>query len=395
MNKNKLHESITSIGKNAFYNCSSLTQIEIPANVTYIGDQAFWGCSNVSILSFAAKNISDDNFGDWVFSGVGQNLSDVKLEFTDSVIRVPKHFCNSFNLVPNYTSIHLGANIIEIGDNAFSDCRKVYTLSLPNKLEIIGEYVFYRLPISSITIPSSVKEIGNYAFEHCQNLSNINLPSSIKSIGFKAFDYTAYSSDESNWTNNLLIIDNYLVQAKETLSGPLSITNCYLIAESCFNNNDNITSINISGPIRNTGESAFSSCSGLTIVTINPSVTCRIESYAFYNTSVTKLILGENVLEIGKSAFLSSDLTEIEFNSTLKRIEDNAFDYCSGLTKFFVSKSVEYIGEEVFRGCHFNGLRIYCEQGGANPSWFSLWNYSYETPLFVEYNCSYKQYKTK
>ena len=210
----KLHDKIVSIGESAFYNCLGLTKIEIPQNILYIGDKAFWGCSNVSELTYSAKNIADENFGTWVFSGVDQNLTDVQLIFTDSVTRIPKSFCNNFNLVPSFTSIVFGNNIKEIGDSAFSNCRKVMAISLPNNLETIGESAFWFLPITAICIPSSVMTIGMYAFQNCINLVDIVIESS-----------SAYNSVVNNTSSYLLynaqivkvlksIVDNVLNQNK-------------------------------------------------------------------------------------------------------------------------------------------------------------------------------------
>ena len=57
------------------------------------------------------------------------------------------------------------------------------------KLITINRELFYDSNIESITIPDSVKSIGDYAFAHCESLTSINIPDSVKSIGDYAFEW--------------------------------------------------------------------------------------------------------------------------------------------------------------------------------------------------------------
>ena len=57
-------EGVTSIGREAFYYCQSLTSVVIPEGVTYIGDSAFEGCSSLTsvVIPKGVTSINDRAF---------------------------------------------------------------------------------------------------------------------------------------------------------------------------------------------------------------------------------------------------------------------------------------------------------------------------------------------
>ena len=73
----------------------------------------------------------------------------------------------------NISSITLPISVKEIGDSVFQDCYNLTHVILNEGLEKIGWNSFERTKISSITIPSSVKEINNRAFENCSDLKKV------------------------------------------------------------------------------------------------------------------------------------------------------------------------------------------------------------------------------
>ena len=148
--------SVTSIGANAFFGCSSLTSITIPSGVTNIGEYAFSGCS-----SLASINIPNGvtNIGDYAFSD-----------------------CSSL------TSITIPNSVTSIGKEAFSYCRALASITIPNSVTRIGEAAFEGCSaLTSITIPNSVTSIGDEAFGGCSALTSVTIPNSVKEIGEEAF----------------------------------------------------------------------------------------------------------------------------------------------------------------------------------------------------------------
>ena len=133
------YTSNDKIGGYAFYNCSRLTSLTLPANITEIGDGAFSVCCRL-------------------------------------------------------TSLNLPAGITEIGSSAFSGCSELTSLNLPAGITSIASSTFEGCrELTSVTLPASLTEIGWGAFSGCSGLTSINLPASLTKIGGSAFCFCIYN----------------------------------------------------------------------------------------------------------------------------------------------------------------------------------------------------------
>ncbi len=148
--------AVTSIGNQAFYNCSSLTSITISNKVTSIGNQAFSHCSSLTSITIPNKVTS-------IGIGIFQSCSSL-------------------------TSITLPNSVTSIGMVAFQSCSSLTSITLPNSVKSIGTSAFNGCSsLTSITIPDSVTSIRNGVFSSCSSLTSITIPNSITSIGGEAF----------------------------------------------------------------------------------------------------------------------------------------------------------------------------------------------------------------
>lgn len=161
--------------------------------------------------------------------------------------------------------------------------------------------------LTSLVIPDSVTNIGDYAFWNCRSLTNIVIPNSVTSIGDNAFEYCFSLS-------NLIIPDG-------------------------------VTSI---------GDGAFVGCTSLSSVVIPDSVSC-IGNNAFWGCeSLTDIVIPNSVTSIGESAFYEcSSLTEVVIPDSVTSIGDKAFHTCSSLTNIDIPDSVTSIGDGAFDDYNF------------------------------------------
>ena len=149
--------SVTTIGKSAFEGCRTLTSVTIPNSVTTIGVYAFSGCS--SLTSVTIPN-SVTTIGGWAFSGCG-----------------------------SLTSVTIPNSVTTIGGWAFSICSSLTSVTIPNSVTTIGDNAFMGCSsLTSVTIPNSVTRIGSEAFSDCTNLQKVNIGNSVKTIGEFAFN---------------------------------------------------------------------------------------------------------------------------------------------------------------------------------------------------------------
>jgi BspA type Leucine rich repeat region (6 copies) len=169
---------VTSIGTNAFYSSTNLTNVTIPNSVTNIGDAAFTFCSNLTNVTLSTNLTS---LGYLVFARCGSLSS----------ITIPNSVTNiggGVFLFCSMTNVTLSTNLISIGDSAFSSCYGLTNVTIPNSVTSIGEEAFHGChSLTSVTIPSSVTSIGESAFNHCTSLTNVTIGNSVTNIGDMAF----------------------------------------------------------------------------------------------------------------------------------------------------------------------------------------------------------------
>lgn len=170
--------TITAIGNSAFKSDTALTEIPDLSQVTSIGDRAFYGCSalktvdlhSVTTMEYAAFQGCDALSGEI-------NLSNLEV--------IPGHaFCYD----PNITSVVTCPTLRSIGDWAFI-WAGISTISLPETLNSIGTYTFYKASLSgTVALPDSLTQLGASAFSGCEKVEAIQIGSGLTDIPKDAFD---------------------------------------------------------------------------------------------------------------------------------------------------------------------------------------------------------------
>src|SRR5664280_2036772 len=86
------------------------------------------------------------------------------------------------------TSVTIPSSVTSIGNYAFVECTGLTSVTIPSSVTSIGDSAFAGCTgLTSVTIPSSMTSIGQWAFEYCSGLTSVTIPSSVTSIGDWAF----------------------------------------------------------------------------------------------------------------------------------------------------------------------------------------------------------------
>ena len=228
--------------------------------------------------------------------------------------------------------------------------------------------------LTSVTIPSSVTSIGNYAFVCVELVMETAFP--FLSIFVEADNLIYKSIDEVLYTKDESAIVQYPVGRSGSYVIPASVTS---IGEGAFYGCRGLTSVSFAegSQLTNIGNYAFHGCSGLTTITIPSSVTSIGEGAFVFCTGLTSVTIPSSVTSIGESAFYNcSGLTSVTIGEGVTSIGNYAFSFCSGLTSVTIPSSVTSIGNYAFAGC--SGLTSITVEAG-NAKYHSAGNCLIET----------------
>ncbi len=265
---------------------------------------------------------------------------------------------DAFSHCDGLTSITIPNSVTSIGDWAFNHCTGLTSITIPDSVTSIGSCAFHDCTgLTSITIGKGVTSIRQHAFDGCTGLTSITIPDSVTSIEYGTFD--GCTSLTYNEYDNALYLGNddnpYVVLVKGKQQGIISCTihnNAKVIYSSAFEDCTELTSITIPDSVTSIGDKAFSHCDGLTSITIPDSVT-SIGDWAFNHcTGLTSITIPDSVTSIGYCAFeYCTGLTSITIGKGVTSIADRAFEDCTGLTSITIPDSVTSIGDCAFLGC--------------------------------------------
>ena len=313
-------DSVKKIMFNAFANCINLNSVVMSENIEYVEDGAFSGTGITN---------DSDNWENGALY-IGKFLYGVSTDYSGEFV------------VKDGTKV--------IGTHCFhsrydwSGCDGITNIIIPNTVVSIGLFAFRNCKgITSINIPESVRYIGNAAFAFCSNLSEINVNTSkLTYVGQGIADQTAFSSDESNWQDDVLYLDTAALCGKNTITDLRIKEGTEIIADYAFACNDNIVSVDLPNSLRIICDLAFDDLHAL------PSIE-----------------LPDSVEYIGKSAFDGCDLlTELDIPYSVGYIGLFAFNRTDQLEKLIIrnSKCIIIDNHEEYAGGAYSMESRFCSQ---------------------------------
>ena len=193
----ELSDTIAKIGEYAFYECTSLEKIKLPSALTEIGDMAFG--EMLSLTEIDASGCAAFTEKEGVLTSSDSKdiycaVSTIEGDFyvPDGTVTIKP---GAFSAAAGIKNLYLPSTLTDIGYGAFSCkftgemgyCSLLSKIDFANGLETIGDSAFAFTAIESLSLPTTLKEIGANAFENSYMLSRLIIPDGLKSVGEKAF----------------------------------------------------------------------------------------------------------------------------------------------------------------------------------------------------------------
>ena len=305
----QIPDTVTEIGSNAFYNCTSLKSVTIQGNkpscVKKIGRQAFMFCSE---------------------------LTDIPI--LDSVTEIGSE---SFHHCEKLDTVTIPEGVTSVADGMFRYCYNLHTVTLPDSVTAIEERAFTGTALTQIHIPAKVTRIETDAFSEC-------------------FALSAITSDSESYP----AIDNVLYE--KSANG-----DCALI---CYPSRRADPAFKIPNGVARIETHAFDCCLYLASVKMPDSVV-SIGTGAFMNCPALQDIeFSCRITELPESVFENCiGLESIDIPEGITQILDDAFAGCEQLERIAIPSSVTKISESAFSNCTaLNNI----EYSGSRSQWNAI-----------------------
>lgn len=327
-------DGVETIGKEAFVENEDVEEITFPESLCSIGNAAFKYCLNLMQISLPE---SVKIIGEQCFYGCESLETIISLGEIEIISKEAFYGCNIKKVI-------LPKSLKEIDDNAFNSNSDLYSISFPENIRRIGNSSFAFCSIKHAYLNDNLEEIGNFCFFDCP-IESIAIPSSIKSIGMNPF------------------IGTMAVECKD---GSVYASGYGLLYD------------------KRSGDliSHFSE----TEVALYPPIT-HVNSFAFYNSEVTDIFIGSNIVKVSAWAFFNARKLErvIWRKSKIIEVPQGCFGNCIKIDKINIPSFVKTVQKGAFFDCssikilQFDGMEtkaneeIFCRVERPSNFPYSYW----------------------
>ena len=352
----ELPKTLTEISRDVFSETPSLTHIILPSGITNIRDGAFYNSGLLSIAlpdelteighgAFSRTHLSEiylpkklNSLGLNTFS----NIDTLRKVTVTSNINIRSDWFSPFDSSPLKTVI-IEEGVTKIPSRLFYNQKGIMNINLPSTMKEIGESAFQNTSLKTVLFPSAIENIGAFAFGNIESLTSIVAGNNLV-IGKYAFSGSKNLVTVNFKPGTRKIVDAFLADTGITdFSVPEGVEE---IGKDAFSSNKQLTKLTLPSTLKTIGEGAFSN-TGLKEI-VFPASMKTIPKGILDNTQVEKIILSEGVEEIGDYAFANNSLLKsVVFPNTLKKIGRGAFKN-SNLESITLPPGIEEIADEAF-----------------------------------------------
>lgn len=253
------------------------------------------------------------------------------------------------------TSLVIPSGLREMGNSVFCDIKNLEKVTFKDGLEKIGFGAFSSCgKLKEVTLPSTLKEIGISAFDGCKSLNYINIPESVELVGAEAF-----------CGSGLVALD---------------LKNVSTLGETSFANCENLKSVVIGAGTTKIPANAFFNCTALTEVDIPNSVTVIDRSFASCE-ALASIILPTSLKELGWASFKGCEsLREVVIPYGTEKIGAEVFGSCPKLQAVYIPDTVTTM-YAAFGGS--TDCVVYCNSGSTAAEVCKKQEVSYLTDISV------------
>ena len=312
-------DTVTSIGAQAFWECTNLTSIDIPEGVTSIGDSAFSKCTNLSSITVGGSangvgttykavdgNLYKISTNELVQYAIGKSATSFSVP--SNVTIIGNH---SFREANNLTSITIPSSVTTVGLGAFEDCTGLTSVTVPNSVTEMSRFAFSGCTnLESAVLPTNdtFTTIPDYIFKNCSSLASLTIPKNVSTINSGTFSgcssLTSLTMDGDHQLDSTSI--SYLPKTKIR---NLTITGTKIKEDSFKNVFTGLTSVTVNNTVTTMESTPFSGCGTFNVTIGNGTIAANADALSGANITLNTSGEGEGTINFAGTPVVSGTLT--------------------------------------------------------------------------------------